>query len=142
MKKDWARVGLLCTLLMVLVICLVACNDPVIWSKECSSSNGTWIASARTVEHSGFGTGGAETIVEIKKPSDSRYSERVLAFADDGRAIKLKMQWEGSSHLAITYDADPQLLYYQVLKTSGVSISVQDFSNGQSNPPEFSTREP
>ena len=116
-------------LFTLLVIFLVGCSDPITWSEQCRSSDGMWTATAHTIEHSGFGTGGAETTVEIKRSSGSQSSERVLAFADDGRAIKLQMQWDGSSHLSVVYDADPQMLYYQVLKTSGVDISVRDISN-------------
>lgn len=124
----------------LLVILLVACSDPVTWSAQCRSSDGTWIATAHTVEHSGFGTGGAETTVEIKRSSGSESSERVLAFADDGRAIKLKIQWDGSSRLSVVYDADPQMLYYQVAKTSGVDISVRDVSDDSKPRPRVSAR--
>lgn len=120
-----------CTLCTLLGMFLVACGDPVTWSEQRRSSDGLWTATAHSVEHSGFGTGGVETTVEIKRSSGSQSSERVLAFADDGRAIKLQMQWDGPSHLSVVYDANPQLLYYQVVRTSGVDISVRDLSSNE-----------
>lgn len=119
---------------------LVACSDPVIWHEECRSSEGTWTAKAHTIERSGFGTGAVETIVEIERSPGSQSPERVLAFADDGRAIKLTMRWDGPSHLSITYFADPQMLYYQVSKTSGVDISVTDVANDLRELPRPSAR--
>ena len=107
---------------------LTACTDPITWSAECQSPDGIWTATARTVEHGGFGTGGVETIVDIKHLVDSTSPVRVLAFAEEGRAIGLTMRWDSPSHLLVTYDADPKLLYYQVVKASGVDISVENLS--------------
>jgi hypothetical protein len=89
-----------------------------------------WIATAQTVEHGGFGTAGVETNVEIKTAtSGSHY--RVLSFADGGGDIRLNMHWDGPAHLVVVYDADPELLYFQVVRTSGIDISVQDISTRQ-----------
>jgi hypothetical protein len=38
------------------------------------------------------------------------------------------MNWNGPTLLSVAYDADPQMLYYQVVKTSGIEISVEDLS--------------
>jgi len=40
----------------------------------------------------------------------------------------LKMQWDSPSHLVVLYKANPEFLYFQVVKTSGVDISVQNVS--------------
>jgi hypothetical protein len=53
-----------------------------------------WTASAYTVEHSGFGTGGAETIVELKRADNSCSPGRVLAFDNGGPDMKLRMRWD------------------------------------------------
>jgi hypothetical protein len=104
------------------------CRDPVTWSAESRSPDGTWIATVETIEHSGFGTGGVETTVSIKRSNGSGAPERVLAFAEGGPDMGLKMQWDGPSHLVVLYKAHPSLLYFQVVKTSGVDISVQNVS--------------
>jgi hypothetical protein len=109
-------------------ILLVGCRDPVSWSAECRSTDGGWTAIAETVVHEGFGTGGVETTVDIKSSTGSRSRERVLAFADGGADIGLKMRWDGPSHLVVTYRGSPELLYFQVVKTSGIDISVENAS--------------
>ena len=119
---------------------LVSCADPTTSSVECRSPDHAWIARAYTVVHGGFGTAGVETIVELRRTSNSGSPERVLAFANDGPAIKLRMQWDGPKHLAVVYDADPELLYYQVAKTYGIEISVKDIGDYRGAPPPISAQ--
>jgi len=115
-----------CVIIAFVLALLAGCSDSPTWSADCRSPYDNWIATARTVEHSGFGTGDVETTVEIHNSHGSSRAERVLAFADGGRDIDLKMQWTAPSHLLVTYKADPRILYYQVLKTSGIEISAQN----------------
>jgi hypothetical protein len=115
-------------LIAVALLACIGCREPVTWSRELRSPDEKWIATAKTVEHSGFGTGGAETTVEIKRSDGSASPERVLAFADAGSDIALDMHWDGPSHFVVIYKANPVVLYFQVVKTSGVDISVQDIS--------------
>jgi hypothetical protein len=134
--KQWAQIFAA----VPSVLLLGSCRDPTIWSTECRSPDSAWVATARTVEHGGFGTAGVETIVEVKRPGSSSSPERVLAFADGGLAIHLRMNWDGPTHLSVVYDSDPQNLYYQVVKTSGIEISVQNHSTGLQRRPAASTR--
>ena len=115
-------------LIAVVLLTCFGCRDSVTWSAESRSPDGTWIATARTREYSGFGTGDVETTVSIKHSNGSGSPERVLAFAEGGPDMGLKMQWDGPSHLMVIYRANPELLYFQVVKTSGVNISVQNVS--------------
>ena len=101
--------------LLFMLFLSVGCKDPVIWVSECRSPDGTWIATAETVEHGGFGTAGVETVVKIRRLRGSAAPERVLAFAEGGRDMGLKMQWEGPSHLVVDYRGSPELLYFQVV---------------------------
>jgi len=122
-----------------LVLLFSSCSDPTTWSApDCRSPDGSFIAGAHTVEHSGFGTGGVETIVELRRAGASGSPERVLAFADGGDAIHLQIRWDSPTHLSVVYDSDPRLLYYQVVKTSGVEISAQDLPAGQRHREEAS----
>jgi hypothetical protein len=78
-----------------------------------------------------------ETIVEIKETKRRfifRTSERVLGFANDGASMGLKMNWESPSHLEVVFKDDPEVLYYQVVRTSGIEISVRDLANPSSVP--------
>ena len=42
--------------------------------------------------------------------------------------MALTMRWHTPSHLGILYKGAPELLYFQVVKTSGVDISVENIS--------------
>jgi hypothetical protein len=97
-----------------------------VWSTSASSPDGHWQAVAHTLEYSGFGTGGAETIVEVQRSTGLKRSTRVLAFANDGPSIGLKMNWVSPTHLEVLFKGDPKVLYYQVVKTSGIEISVRN----------------
>ena len=98
------------------------------WAAESRSPDGNWVATAQTREHGGFGTGGAETTVEIYRSGSSRSRQLVLGFADGGRDIALKLGWDGPRHLIATYAGNPDLLYFEVVKTSGIDISVENAS--------------
>lgn len=110
------------------LVALIGCRDPVTWAADSHSPDGMWIATAQTIEHRGFGTGGVETTVEIKRSNVKGSPERVLAFAEGGPEIDLKMRWDGPAHLVVLYNANPVVLYFQVVKTSGLDISAQNFS--------------
>jgi hypothetical protein len=121
-------------LVVVLLLGLMGCREPPTWSAESRSPDGMWIATAHTVEYGGFGTNAVETTVEIKRPGKHESAERVLGFAEGGRDMGLSMRWDGSSRLMVSYHGAPELLYYQVVRTSGVDISVQ---NAPADQPQF-----
>jgi hypothetical protein len=131
------RMGLVLTTIIGVCAVLSGCkDDPTTWSAESRSPDGHWLALAHTVQHSGPGTDGVETIVEIKRTNGLRSSTRVLAFANDGASMSLKINWMAPSHLEVTFKDDPKMLYFQVVKTSGIDISVRDLStelDGASN---------
>jgi hypothetical protein len=105
---------------------LSGCEDPTIWSSETRSPDGKWLARAHTVQHTGPGADGVETIVEIKRDSGLHRSFEVLGFSDDESSLHLAMKWKDSSNLDVTYQHDPSVLYFQVLKISGVNVAVQN----------------
>jgi hypothetical protein len=55
---------------------------------------------------------------------------RILAFSDDGASISPKLIWATPSHLEVVFKDDPKVLYYQVVKTSGIDITVRNLSIG------------
>jgi hypothetical protein len=108
-----------------------------IWSASSESPDGRWTAVAYTREYIGPGANSVETVVEIKELKQNilfRHSERVLGFLNDGATIGLKMNWTSTSRLEVEFTDDPKmgtrssepLLYYEVVRTSGVEISVRD----------------
>lgn len=54
-----------------------------------------------------------------KQPSE------VLAVADGGKYLGLTMKWLTSTHLLIILKDDPVLVHYQVVKTSGIDVSLR-----------------
>jgi hypothetical protein len=116
---------------------LAGCGkDPPIWSATSPSPDGKWLAVAHTAQYSGFGTNRVETIVEIKDVKRNillDHSQRVLGFMSDGVYMGLKMNWVTPSHLEVLFKDDPKVLYYQVVRTSGVEISVRNLSQPASS---------
>ena len=114
----------------------VGCNGEgdMIWSAEARSPDGSWIASASTVENGGFGTGSIQTLVYLKRTSVSTPPEAILSFFHDaspgGRTIHLTMNWKTPSHLEVTYDGHANL-GFQVAKYAGIDISVRDLSSSE-----------
>ena len=108
-----------------------------VWSAESQSPDGSWLAVAHTVQYSGPGNNGVETIVEIKELKRMiffRRSMMVLGFADDGASMGLKMSWVTPSHLEVAFSDDPKVLYHQVVRTMGIEISVRDLADPSSFP--------
>jgi hypothetical protein len=53
----------------------------------------------------------------------------VLGISNDGGSIGLRMNWLAPDQLEVVFRADPKLLYYQVLKTNGIEISVRNLQS-------------
>jgi len=104
------------------------------WSAEARSPDKLWLASAHTVENSGFGTGAVITIVDLKGTNVSNPPETILSFWHDpslasqsGATINLTMKWATPTHLEVTYNGHAEL-GFQVVKYGGIDISVRDLS--------------
>ena len=129
---------------MALSICLSASgcvkrDDLVVWTTQVDSPGGAWVASADTVQNGGFGSGGIETTVYLKRRSDHLPPVAVLGFscagpvphpyvldnvANRGGTINLKMQWSDPLHLHVTYSGDPSI-NLETIKLQDVSITLQ-----------------
>jgi len=107
-------------------------GEDTIWATEASSPDGRWLASARTVETSGFGTGDIETDVYLKWTKSSKAPVVVLGFVHDStsqsKTINLSMKWITPSHLDVTYDGHASV-DLQVVKYGDVAISLRDASS-------------
>jgi hypothetical protein len=124
-----------------LLLCGCAEERPV-WSTEVRSSDGEWRAVAQTYSFVGPGANSVETIVKIESGGGLSWrSSHVLGVADFGQNLGLTMKWMppkyytptrvsesgiSSPHLVIVINDDPDLVYYQVVKTSGVEISLKN----------------
>jgi len=128
---------------LVIAACFLeaGCRDGlIIWRADCPSPDGSWLASARTIENSGFGTGAVITIVSLKRRNDSKPPAQILSLwhdpriaAPSGATINLAMKWVTPTHLEVTYcgHADAG---YQVVKYYGIDISSRDLSPGTTSP--------
>jgi hypothetical protein len=124
---------------MLLAVCALFCGCQdvrTVWSAEARSPDGYWLASARTIQHSGPGTAGAESSVYLKRTADSSAPLLVLGFLHHedtlSSTINLTMKWASPSHLEVTYDGRAASLEFQAVKSNGVEISVRDVSGESS----------
>jgi hypothetical protein len=106
-----------------------------VWSSTSPSPDGRWLAVAHTERYSGPGNNGVATIVEIQQKTFFDRSIMVLGFEDDGRSMELTMNWVTPHHLEVVFKDDPKVIYFQVVKTSGVEVSVRDLSGASSSCP-------
>jgi hypothetical protein len=86
-RTTRCRAALTTPLFVSLGVCVLAIScqreGDTIWSAELRSPDGRWIASARTIENSGFGTGSIQTNVYLKRTSGSTSPETILSFFHD-----------------------------------------------------------
>ncbi len=101
-------------------------NPITTWSTEARSSDTTWVATARSLQWSGPGNAYNGTSVDVKH--GGLPSTEVLFFSHERPRVRLTMQWDTPTHLQVAYGplpGDSVSLDYQVVKTSGITISVQ-----------------
>jgi hypothetical protein len=112
------------------------CGPATIWSAEARSPDGLWLASARTLENAGFGTGAYVTDVYLKRTNVSEPQQPILSFWHDpllaspqsGATINLTMKWTTPTRLEVAYDGHADL-GFQVVKYANIEISVRDRSS-------------
>lgn len=120
-------------LLFTVSICILTAGckkAPPTWSAESKSPDGKLIATAKTYEQSGFGTGWVQTTVYLNWATNKNPPAMILAFSDgpagpDG--MKVGMNWLSPTHLELTYRGQRDL-DFQAVKFSSVSITVRDLS--------------
>jgi hypothetical protein len=97
------------------------------WSAEARSPDGKMIATAHTIENSGFGTGGIWTAAYLNWTTGSQPPTEILELADGptkpGDTV-VGMKWLTPTHLEITYKANRNLSF-QAVKWGDVEISVR-----------------
>jgi hypothetical protein len=107
------------------------------WSAEARSPDGKVLATASTVEQSGFGTGAITTTVYLSPIEGSGQSILILAFHDGPEGpggMSVGLHWKASGHLELTYTGQ-RLIDFQASRCYGVDISVRDLSEPGGNSP-------
>jgi hypothetical protein len=140
-RRTFERLGVYAT---ALTMCLLVSScarkeDLVVWRTQVTSPDGSWVASADTVQNGGFGSGYIETTVYLKRGDNHLPPFAVLGFscagpvphpyaldnlANRGGTINLKMQWSDPLHLYVTYCGDPSI-NLETIKLQDVSITLQ-----------------
>lgn len=125
------------TLLTCLGLCILGggCHDvATTWSAEARSPDGRWLATAQSQQWGGPGTAYDATTVYLTDVKASRAPTQVLVFSHQYATMNLEMEWLSPTHLEVKYGAstrpgDHVSLDFQVVKISGIDISVQELSS-------------
>jgi hypothetical protein len=118
---------------LILVVFLSGCvrgGSETTWSAVSRSPDGKRVASAFTIEQSGFGTGGGGTNVYLNWTTGSQPKLLILAFSEgpsEPGGMNVGMNWLTSTHLELTYKGQ-RPFDFQAVKCYGVDISVLDVS--------------
>jgi hypothetical protein len=122
-------------LLLIFGVCISfsGCDGPKVnWSAESRSPDGKMIATARTIQTSGIGTGNPGTFVYLNWTKGSQSPTIILAFhdgPDEPGGMNVGMNWLTPTHLELTYKGR-RAFDFQAVRCDGVDISVRDLSNG------------
>jgi hypothetical protein len=102
------------------------------WSSEARSPDGLWLATATSRSEGGGPTAYDFTIVTLKFLKRSDAPTEILGFTQQSPTMNLRMEWVTPKHLHVTYGprgaSDHVSLDFQVVKMSGIEISVRDLS--------------
>jgi hypothetical protein len=125
------------TSLIIFGVCVFVsgCKFPPSWSAEARSPDGKMIATAKTFENSGFGTGGGGTVVYLNWTTGSQLPMEILSFSDGPAGpggMNVGMNWLTPTHLEITYKGH-RTLDFQAVKCAGIDISVRALSSVETN---------
>jgi hypothetical protein len=113
-----------------------SCNgSETTWTAESRSPDGKIIATAQSVENSGFGIGGGGTTVFLNWTMGSQPATEIFEIGDVPKKPgdrPVEMKWLTLRRLELTYKGNPQNVGFQATKWADVDISVR---NASSNPP-------
>ncbi len=115
---------------LVLLVSLAGCikgGSETTWAAESRSPDGKRVASAFTIEQSGFGTGGGGTDVYLNFTTGSQSKLLILAFSDGPSVpggMNVGMNWLSPTRLELTYKGQ-RSVDFQAVKCYGVEISVR-----------------
>ena len=116
----------------VLILTIGCKGSDTIWSASSRSPDGTWLASARTIAQSGFGTGYIGTKVYLNWSKGSQPNVQILGLSYEYEVphgiTAVEMKWLTPAHLEVSYKGHPTIVF-QAIKCGGVDITVRDGSD-------------
>jgi hypothetical protein len=112
-------------------ICILGCasGPETTWTAEARNPDGYWVAIAKSELWSGPGNNYVATTVYLQPIDDPKSQQAVLLFHPD---TSVRMKWMTPTHLDVTYieqNRERVTLEFQVVKTSGIDISVRHLSD-------------
>ncbi len=128
-------------LIIIIGLCVLglSCDDgETTWSSEARSPDGLRLATATSRSEGGGPTAYDFTTVTLKFLRRPDPATEVLGFTQQYPTMNVKMEWITPKHLNVTYGprdaSDHVSLDFQVVKMSGIEISVQDLATQSNNP--------
>jgi hypothetical protein len=140
-KSNSSVVPLLASLtagLCVLLSCCTSEDDVTVWKASFPSSDGSYIATARTLQNGGFGSNSIQTEVLLAQVGRTAHPIEVVGFGCDGPmprpytldnvanaggSIDLHIEWITPNHLHVTYRNHPEI-YFQAIKFNNIVITL------------------
>lgn len=128
------RAGLLRVLVVIfsVVLCLgtSGCtNSEQTWFAEARSPDGKFVATARTLQPGGWGTGSPpETSVDLNWTTGSQKPAEIFQFVgdvDQPDNMKVGLIWLSPTQLEITYKPK-RIIQFQAVRCFDVNISAQE----------------
>lgn len=124
------------TVAFVVVACLGAwscTNSEQTWFAQARSPDGKFIATARTLQPGGWGTGSPpETSVDLDWVTGSQKPAEIFQFVgnvDHPDDMKVEMVWLTPTHLQITYRPN-RIIQFQAVRCFDVDISARQAGGG------------
>jgi hypothetical protein len=126
----------LLAIVMLVGLCMeiTSCtNSEQTWVAEARSPDGKFIATARTLQPGGWGTGSPpETSVDLNWTTGSQKASEIFQFvgdADQPENMKVEMVWLTPTHLEITYKPN-RIIQFQAVKCFNVDITARELDTG------------
>ncbi len=111
----------------ICLLALTACQSATqtIWTAQSKSPDGAYIALAHTENTDGPGINAQYTVVELEQSFNGAKPVTILTLDEGSEAVKnLRMNWTSPTHLAVSYQGNPTLLF-EAVKAFGLDVSVQ-----------------
>lgn len=108
---------------------LTGCQEDAatIWSADAKSPDGRWVAEARTVQYGGMGTAGVQTVVFLKRTSESSSQIQILGLSNDSAypagATQVKMSWLNTHRLNVSYGQNANI-NFQAIQCADIGLSL------------------
>jgi hypothetical protein len=110
-------------------------NPQNTWSAEEKSSDGNWVAMARSEQWSGPGNNYDATTVSLKQTNGVQPPIEILNFVHDYAHMDLKMTWISPTHLDVEYGSHAKVNFQAIKAFGSIVITTRDVSDEATSPP-------